>query len=76
MNVAKQVAVWQRAESQKDNDELLGKLSAAGMQVNPVPEAHAGRAAQGRAEDLRRGRSPTSGPRASSSSSSASALNK
>jgi tripartite ATP-independent transporter DctP family solute receptor len=38
MNVAKQVAVWQRAESQKDNDEMLGKLSAAGMQVNPVPE--------------------------------------
>jgi TRAP-type transport system periplasmic protein len=38
MNVARQVAVWQRAESQKDNDELLGKLSAAGMQVNPVPE--------------------------------------
>ena len=38
MNVAKQVAVWQRVESQKDNDELLDKLSAAGMQVNPVPE--------------------------------------
>ena len=38
MTVAKQVAVWQRAESQKDNDELLGKLSAQGMQVNPVPE--------------------------------------
>jgi tripartite ATP-independent transporter DctP family solute receptor len=38
MNVGKQVAGWQRAESQKDNDEILGKLSAAGMQVNPVPE--------------------------------------
>jgi TRAP-type transport system periplasmic protein len=36
---AKQAALWQRAESQKDNDELLKKIAAGGMQVNPVPEA-------------------------------------
>jgi len=38
MTAARQVATWQRAESQKDNDELLTKLTTAGMQVNPVPE--------------------------------------
>lgn len=38
MTAARQAAVWQRAESQKDNDELLTKLSAAGMQVNTVPD--------------------------------------
>jgi TRAP-type transport system periplasmic protein len=36
---AKQAALWERAESQKDNDELLKKITAAGMQVNPVPDA-------------------------------------
>ncbi len=35
----KQAALWQRGESQKDNDEMLKKIAAAGMQVNQVPEA-------------------------------------
>jgi tripartite ATP-independent transporter DctP family solute receptor len=39
MTAAKQAALWQRVESQKDNDELLKKISAAGMQVNAVPDA-------------------------------------
>ena len=39
MTAAKKTAVFERAESQKDNDELLKKLEAAGMQVNAVPEA-------------------------------------
>jgi tripartite ATP-independent transporter DctP family solute receptor len=39
MAAAKQAALWQRVESQKDNDELLKKIAAAGMQVNPVPDA-------------------------------------
>src|SRR5437867_4245475 len=39
MTAAKQAALWQRAESQKDNDELLKKIAAAGMQVNTVPDA-------------------------------------
>jgi tripartite ATP-independent transporter DctP family solute receptor len=34
---AQQAAAWERAESQKDNEDLLKKLSAAGMQVNAVP---------------------------------------
>jgi tripartite ATP-independent transporter DctP family solute receptor len=38
MAAAKQVAAWERAESQKDNDELLKKIAAAGMQVNQVPD--------------------------------------
>ena len=39
MTAAKQASLWQRGESQRDNDELLKKIAAAGMQVNPVPEA-------------------------------------
>lgn len=38
MTAARQASLWQRAESQKDNDELLKKIAAAGMQVNPVPD--------------------------------------
>ena len=38
MTSAKQASVWQRAESQKDNDELLKKIAASGMQVNPVSD--------------------------------------
>ena len=38
LSAAKQVAAWERAESQRDNDDLLKKIAAAGMQVNPVPE--------------------------------------
>ncbi len=34
----KKAAAFERAESQRDNDELLKKLEAAGMQVNAVPE--------------------------------------
>jgi TRAP-type transport system periplasmic protein len=36
---ARQAALWERGESQKDNDELLKKITAAGMQVNAVPDA-------------------------------------
>jgi tripartite ATP-independent transporter DctP family solute receptor len=39
LTAAKQAALWQRVESQRDNDELLRKIAAAGMQVNAVPEA-------------------------------------
>jgi tripartite ATP-independent transporter DctP family solute receptor len=42
MAAARQASLWQRAESQKDNDELLKKIAAAGMQVNPVPDATLG----------------------------------
>lgn len=38
MTAARQASLWQRAESQKDNDELLKKIAAAGMQVNSVPD--------------------------------------
>ena len=38
LTAAKQASLWQRAESQRDNDELLKKIAAAGMQVNPVPD--------------------------------------
>ncbi len=38
MTAAKQATAWERAESERDNEELLKKLAAAGMQVNPVPE--------------------------------------
>jgi tripartite ATP-independent transporter DctP family solute receptor len=38
MGAARQATEWERAESQKDNDELLRKIAAAGMQVNAVPE--------------------------------------
>jgi tripartite ATP-independent transporter DctP family solute receptor len=38
MAAARQAAAWERAESQKDNDELLKRIAAAGMQVNTVPE--------------------------------------
>jgi len=38
-SAARQASLWQRAESQKDNDELLKKIAAGGMQVNAVPEA-------------------------------------
>jgi len=38
MTAARQASLWQRAESQKDNDELLKKIAAAGMQVNAVPD--------------------------------------
>lgn len=36
---AKQATLWERAESEKDNEELLKKIAAAGMQVNAVPDA-------------------------------------
>jgi TRAP-type C4-dicarboxylate transport system substrate-binding protein len=39
MSAAKEATRWERAESQKDNDELLKKIAAAGMQVNAVPDA-------------------------------------
>jgi TRAP-type C4-dicarboxylate transport system substrate-binding protein len=42
MTAAKRVSLWQRVESQRDNDELLKKIAAAGMQVNPVPDATLG----------------------------------
>jgi len=38
MAAAKQTAAWERAESQRDNEEILKKLSATGMQVNTVAE--------------------------------------
>jgi tripartite ATP-independent transporter DctP family solute receptor len=38
LSAAKQASLWQRAESQKDNDELLKKIAGAGMQVNPVAD--------------------------------------
>ena len=38
MSAARQTAAWQRAESQRDNEEMLKKLSATGMQVNVVAE--------------------------------------
>jgi TRAP-type transport system periplasmic protein len=36
---ARQATAWERAESQRDNEEILKKLAATGMQVNPVSEA-------------------------------------
>jgi tripartite ATP-independent transporter DctP family solute receptor len=39
MTAARDAALWERTASQKDNDELLKKIVAAGMQVNPVPES-------------------------------------
>jgi len=38
VTAGKKAAAFERAESQRDNDELLKKLEAAGMQVNAVPE--------------------------------------
>jgi TRAP-type transport system periplasmic protein len=38
MSAGRKATAFERAESQKDNDELLRKLEAAGMQVNTVPE--------------------------------------
>jgi tripartite ATP-independent transporter DctP family solute receptor len=38
LKAAREVSLWERAESQKDNDELLKKIAGAGMQVNEVPE--------------------------------------
>jgi TRAP-type transport system periplasmic protein len=38
MSAARQTAAWQRAESQRDNEEILKKLAATGMQVNVVAE--------------------------------------
>lgn len=35
----REATLWERAESQQDNDEMLKKIAAAGMQVNEVPEA-------------------------------------
>jgi tripartite ATP-independent transporter DctP family solute receptor len=39
MTAAREAALWERTASQKDNDELLKKIAAAGMQVNLVPES-------------------------------------
>jgi TRAP-type C4-dicarboxylate transport system substrate-binding protein len=39
MTGAHQAALWQRKESQKDNDDMLKRLAASGMQVNTVPDA-------------------------------------
>ena len=38
VSAAKKATAFERAESQRDNDELLKKIEAAGMQVNAVPE--------------------------------------
>jgi hypothetical protein len=38
VTAGKKTATFERAESQRDNDELLKKLEAAGMQVNALPE--------------------------------------
>ena len=38
MTAARQAAAWERAESQRDNEEILKKLAATGMQVNTVAE--------------------------------------
>ena len=38
VSAAKKATAFERAESQRDNDELLKKLEAAGMRVNAVPE--------------------------------------
>jgi TRAP-type transport system periplasmic protein len=38
MSAAKKATAFERAESQRDNDELLKKLEAAGMKVNTVSE--------------------------------------
>jgi tripartite ATP-independent transporter DctP family solute receptor len=38
MTAARQAATWERAESQRDNEEILKKLAATGMQVNAVAE--------------------------------------
>jgi tripartite ATP-independent transporter DctP family solute receptor len=38
MSAARQTTTWERAESQRDNEEILKKLAATGMQVNVVAE--------------------------------------
>jgi tripartite ATP-independent transporter DctP family solute receptor len=38
VKAAREATLWERAESRKDNDELLKKIAAAGMQVNEVPD--------------------------------------
>ena len=38
MGAARQTTTWERAESQRDNEEILKKLAATGMQVNVVAE--------------------------------------
>ena len=38
MTAARQTTTWERAESQRDNEEILKKLAATGMQVNVVAE--------------------------------------
>jgi tripartite ATP-independent transporter DctP family solute receptor len=38
MAAARKAALWERAESQKDNDEALKKLADTGMRINEVPE--------------------------------------
>jgi TRAP-type C4-dicarboxylate transport system substrate-binding protein len=37
-SAAKKATAFERAESQRDNDEMLKKIEAAGMKVNPVSE--------------------------------------
>jgi tripartite ATP-independent transporter DctP family solute receptor len=39
LSAAQQATLWERAESDKDNEEMLKKIAAAGMQVNAVPDA-------------------------------------
>ena len=38
MAAARQTTAWERAENQRDNEDILKKLSATGMQVNTVAE--------------------------------------
>lgn len=38
VSAARQTTAWERAESQRDNEEILKKLAATGMQVNVVAE--------------------------------------
>jgi tripartite ATP-independent transporter DctP family solute receptor len=38
LSAARQTTTWERAESQRDNEEILKKLAATGMQVNVVAE--------------------------------------
>jgi tripartite ATP-independent transporter DctP family solute receptor len=38
LSAARKTAAWERAESQRDNEEILKKLAGTGMQVNAVDE--------------------------------------
>jgi len=36
---AQKATVWQRAANEKDNQDVMGKLKAAGLKINEVPDA-------------------------------------